>query len=212
MNSQVIGSGAERERAESVSAPVRLGAVPALADNFYARSDTGLHLASGPVPGEILVLTDAVPAQSRDRAVGLGKTQLAAWLGNGLMRNRTVDLLVWINASSRDSVLTGYAEAFAELGVDDMPESLDSAVRGLLEWLAAGSRPWLVVLDDLADYRDLEGLWPPGPARRVLVTTRVQAPPSGLSGRLVRVGSFSRREAVNYLVAALKHDPDLGLS
>src|SRR5215469_2999111 len=174
MNSQVIGSGAERARAESVSAPVRLGVVPALADSFHARSDTGLHLASGPVPGEILVLTDAAPAQSRDRAVGLGKTQLATWLANGLIRNRTVDLLVWINASSRDSVLTGYAQAFAELAVDDIPESPDWAARGLLEWLATGSRPWLVVLDDLGDYRDLEGLWPAGASRRVLVTTRIQ--------------------------------------
>ena len=212
MDSQVIGSGTAQVRAEQVSWPVQLGAMPALADNFYARPETGLGLSSAPLRGETVVLADADPATfgRQDRAGGVGKTQLAAWLAQGMLRGRVVDLLIWINASTRDNVIAGYTQALADLGLADVAGHPDSAVRGLLEWLAGATRPWLVVLDDLADPRDLEGLWPPGAGRRVLITTRGPAP-AGQSGRIVHVGPFSRREAVNYLMAALKHDPDLGL-
>ena len=60
------------------------------------------------------------------------------------------------------------------------------------------SRPWLVVLDDLADPANLEGLWPAGPAGRVLVTSAdATAVPRGV--RVVPVGPFSVREAISYL-------------
>jgi tetratricopeptide (TPR) repeat protein len=213
LDSRVIGSSAEYVPAQRTIWPVLLGPAPELADNFYPRPETGFNPASGPLPGEIVMLADADPAAAGDQDVtgGLGKTQIAAWLAHELVASRGVDLLIWINASSRDSVVTGYTQALADLGVGDGAESPDSAVRKLLEWLASASRPWLVVLDDLADYRDLEGLWPPGAARRVLVTTRTPALPGRQLGRVVQVGPFSRREAVNYLMAALKHDPDLGL-
>jgi tetratricopeptide (TPR) repeat protein len=125
------------------------------------------------------------------------------------MRRQAVDLLLWIDASSRDSVVAGYAQALADLGESDATESPASAVPRLLDWLAGASRPWLVVLDELADPSHMSGLWPPGAARRVLVTTANPAPLAGQNCRVVRIGPFSRREAVNYLTAALKHDPGL---
>jgi tetratricopeptide (TPR) repeat protein len=142
----------------------------------------------------------------------LGKTQIAAWHAHQLVRSRAVDLLVWIDASSRDAVVTGYAQALADLGESDATQSPASAVPRLLDWLASGSRPWLVVLDDLADPSHMSGLWPPGDMRRVLVTTATPAALTEQNGRVVRVGPFSRREAVNYLTAALKLDTGLGRS
>src|SRR6266508_1325711 len=49
-----------------------------------------------------------------------------------------------------------------------------AASGAVLAWLAATDRRWLVVLDDLADPKDLRGRWPNGPGGRVLVTTRRQ--------------------------------------
>jgi tetratricopeptide (TPR) repeat protein len=209
MESQVIGSAPDHVPADPLSWPVRSGSAPALDDNFYPRPETGLSLASGALPGETVVLTNAEPAAAGGQygAGGLGKTQIAAWHAHELVRSRAVDLLVWIAASSRDAVVTGYAQALADLGESDATETPASVVPRLLDWLATASRPWLVVLDGLADPSHMSGLWPPGAVGRVLVTAGTPAPLAGQSGRVVPVGPFSRREAVNYLTGALKHDP-----
>ena len=78
-----------------------------------------------------------------------------------------------------------------------------------VDWLGKTSRPWLVVLDDLRDAADLEGLWPSGPAGRVLITT---ANPAALAGEpqvlALPVPVFSTREAMGYLSGRLSTDPD----
>src|SRR5262249_30597222 len=138
--------------------------------------------------------------------------QLAAAAALELMRSRSVDLLVWVNASSRDAVLTGYAQALADLHIAELATDIESAGPMMIEWLASTDRPWLVVLDDLADQRDLVELWPQGADRRVLVTARSSAAmPPGPTVRVREIGPFSHRESVNYLTAALKEDPDLRL-
>src|SRR5215813_7230566 len=128
MESQVIGSAPDHVPVRRFSWPVRSGAVPVLDDNFYHRPETGLSLASGPLPGETVVLTDVEPAAGGGQrgAGGLGKTQIAAWHAHELVRSRAVDLLVWIDASSRDAVVTGYAQALADLGESDATESCAS--------------------------------------------------------------------------------------
>jgi hypothetical protein len=42
---------------------------------------------------------------------GVGKTQLAAGLARRVWRERSVDLLVWVPATSRDAIVAGYVEA-----------------------------------------------------------------------------------------------------
>jgi tetratricopeptide (TPR) repeat protein len=193
---------------------MRSGAIPPLADNFYLRPETGLGLAGELNPGEITVLADAGGdgAAADDAGAGtggVGKTQLAVDLARTLWANGTIDLLVWVRAASREAVVTGYAQALAEAGGGGSADPEAAAAR-FMEFLAATRRPWLVVLDDLADYRDLDELWPRGPAGRVVVTSReVNTTVNGHNRRTVPVGRFSRREAVNYLTTALKDDPDL---
>ena len=106
---------------------------------------------------------------------GTGKTQLAAALAHSVWGSGEVDLLAWVPACSRDAVITGYAQALAATGAANPGPDLDSAAASFLGWLAETSRPWLVVLDDLADLADLEGLWPHGRAGLVVVTTRLPA-------------------------------------
>jgi tetratricopeptide (TPR) repeat protein len=136
-----------------------------------------------------------------------GKTQLAAAFAESLWRSAGVDLLVWIDATSRDSVLSGYAAATAAATGRNQASSGESVAAQFLSWLAETSRPWLVVLDDLAAAATMDGLWPTGPAGRVLVTS---ADASAIPGsmRVVPVGQFSLREAVSYLSERLSDDPD----
>jgi len=65
-----------------------------------------------------------------------------------------------------------------------------------------------VVLDDLQDAADLDGLWPEGPSGRVLVTGSQSSLASGRRGtQVVPVGFYSVREALNCLTERLSVNP-----
>ena len=186
--------------------PARTGAVPALADGFVTRPETVPGLAEALVPGEVVVLADSQPGPGW--AGSCGKTQLAACLAGHLWRSGQVNLLAWVDASSRASVLSGYVEAAAAVGINPAGPAEDVAAR-LTGWMAQTTRPWLVVLDDLRDGADLDGLWPGGPAGRVLVTTPdADAVTSQPRAQVMPVAALSTREATNYLMNRLADDPD----
>jgi tetratricopeptide (TPR) repeat protein len=199
--------------------PIRSGAVPVLADGFRDRLETAPNLAAELPPGAAVGLIPdraAAPAASREPVAdpdpqdwlrSSGKTQLAVAFAESLWQSGGVDLLVWIEATSRASVLDGYAAATAAVTGREQVSSCESVAAQFLSWLAETSRSWLVVLDDLAGTANLDGLWPAGPAGRVLVTTaHAAAIPSGM--RVAPVGPFSMREAISYLSERLSADPD----
>ncbi|MDX3587277.1 tetratricopeptide repeat protein [Streptomyces europaeiscabiei] len=135
------------------------------------------------------------------------KTQLAAHYARTAWQAGTLDLLVWITASSRSAVVAGYAQAAVEiLGAD--PGDLEAA-RTFLAWLEPKPQPspcrWLVVLDDVADPVDLRGWWPPAsPHGRTLATTRRKdAALTGAGRRLIEIGLFTETQALAYLTSAL---------
>ncbi len=138
---------------------------------------------------------------------GTGKTQLAAALAHQLWDSRGVDLLTWVKASNRNAILTGYALTLAELGATDPGDDLPTAAQRFLAWLSRTERRWLVVLDDLADPADLEGLWPAGTDGRVVVTARQGGTLAAPNRRIAPVPAFSTREALAYLSARLATDP-----
>jgi tetratricopeptide (TPR) repeat protein len=199
--------------------PVRSGAVPVLADGFSARPETAPDLTAALPAGAAVALVpdrvaapDAFPGpvagpDALDWLRSSGKTQLAAGFAESLWQSGAVDLLVWIEATSRASVLSGYAAATAAATGRDQACSSESVAAQFLSWLEETSRSWLVVLDDLADPADLDGLWPIGPAGRVLVTCAdAAAVPRRM--RAVPVGPFSVRESISYLNGRLAADPD----
>ncbi|MEU1408532.1 tetratricopeptide repeat protein [Streptomyces sp. NPDC005728] len=159
---------------------------------------------------------DTVRGQVLSGMGGVGKTQLAADYARTAWRAGELDVLVWITASNATAATSGYAQAAVELlGAD--PADRETAARAFLAWLEpkANATPcrWLVVLDDVTDPADLNGLWPPvGPHGRTLVTTRRQDAALALAGRLIRVGLFTEAESLAYLTAALgareRHEPD----
>ena len=118
-----------------------------------------------------------------------------------------MDLLTWVKASNRNAILTGYALTLAELGAADPGDDLLTGAQRFLAWLSRTERRWLVVLDDLADPADLEGLWPTGTDGRVVVTARRDDTLAAPNRRIAPVASFSTREALAYLTARLATDP-----
>ncbi len=212
MDSQGSGHKAAAGLASQVVWPVRLGTVPPLAAAFNPRPETGLGLAGSLVPGELTVLNPAPDEGNPDPLAamgGTGKTQLAAALAHSLWQAGAVEALVWLTASSRDALIAGYAQALSDLGIAEPGVDPAVAATRFLAWLARATRPWLVVLDDLADPADLEGLWPQGPAGHVVVTSRLDSAALRAPGRrIVPIGAFSRREAISYLTASLYDNPD----
>ena len=156
--------------------PIRSGTVPALADGFSARLETAPGLAAALSAGAAVALvpdraaaTAAFPGQvaavdAQDWLRSSGKTQLAAAFAESLWQSGGVDLLVWIEATSRASVLSGYAAATAAVTGREQASSCESVAAQFLSWLGETSRSWLVVLDDLVGPANLDGLWPARPA------------------------------------------------
>ncbi|WP_156893457.1 NB-ARC domain-containing protein [Actinokineospora enzanensis] len=178
-----LHAGAAAERARC-----RFGQVPPRVAGFQPR----------PVAGGGLVLVGMG---------GAGKTQIAADLAHAA-REAGTEVVAWVNAASRDRVITAYTELAHRIsGVERAP---DDAVSWLLGWLDTAPS-WLVVLDDAGSPDEVRGLVPAAtPTGRVVVTTRHR----GVAWRtfdrqVVEVGLFSAEQARECLTAWLAREPHL---
>ena len=174
--------------------PIRVGIPPRLAVAFQERP--GLRRAVEEPLAENGPVTVVVAGDG-----GTGKTQLAAavFAGSG---DAGFDLRLWIRATSRNELLTAYAEAAGAVraippGSTEADPQRDAAA--FLSWLDSTDRTWLVVLDDLAEPGDARGLWPQGRSGRVVVTTRRRDVVRVAGARLVTVGVFTPAESMAYL-------------
>ena len=192
----------------SVTWPVRTGAVPPLAEAFALRTDSLPRIEAILAPGVVVAFVPDAQGDPDGWLRSCGKTQIAAHLTQTLWQSRGIELFAWVDASSRASALSGYLEAAARLGLDDGHDAEQVAAR-FLGWLGSTVRPWLVVLDDVRDPADLDGLLPGGPAGRALITA---AHPGVVAGWpqvvAVAVPAFSPRESMAYLYERLSTDPD----
>jgi tetratricopeptide (TPR) repeat protein len=187
------------------------GIIPPLAEAYFQRLETGIDLKSGLFPGETVVLTHGGDSDATSVAMGgTGKTQLAVEFTHALRAARAVDVLVWVTASSRDTVSAGFARAAGAVGAGDPDADAREAAARFTGWLARTERRWALILDDLADLADLDGLWPAGPNGQIVITTRLPAAAFGVGAhaaasglRIAPVGGFSRREALSYLGSRL---------
>jgi tetratricopeptide (TPR) repeat protein len=192
------------------------GAVPPLVDGYYARTESGPDLAGTLRPGEIAVLMhgDETPSAPITQG-GTGKTQLAVEFTHALWKARTVEILIWVTASSREAVITSFAQAANTVDAANPTEGAEVAAARFVTWLAHTRRPWALVVDDLREPNDLADLWPSGQAGRIVITCSLMA--SELAGipalakattRIIPIGGFSRREALSYLTSRLTDYPD----
>ncbi|HMG62945.1 MAG TPA: ATP-binding protein, partial [Streptosporangiaceae bacterium] len=196
--------------------PVRSGTIPLVAGGFTHRPETGPGPWDALRPGATVVLGPADPGDP----AGTGKTHLAAAFAERLWAAGQLDLLAWLDAGSRDAIVSGYARALTDVRVAAPAGRPEAAAGRFLAWLSATSRRWLVVLDGLADPADADGLWPHGPAGQVLVTTglpgvRPHPAPAAAADRDARrvrehqeigLPAFSQREALSYLSDRLNDD------
>lgn len=203
--------------------PVLSGSVPALAPGYTRRPETGQGQWDAPHPGTTVVLgPDGGPRASARCRGGNGKSQLAAAFARELWAGGDLDLLVWLDAGSRDRIVAGYSSALTDIRVAAPPGKPEAAAARFLDWLRDTGRRWLVVLDGLAEPADAEGLWPHGPNGQALVTTQLPRLSPALTtpardGRdattpatepiSVPISAFSQREAVQYLSDRLNDDP-----
>ena len=190
--------------------PVKLsGSVPPLAESFHQRPETGLDLRAGLYPGDTVVLTHGEETASAPAAQGgTGKTQIAVAFSHALWGARAVDALVWVPATSREAIVTGFAEGARTVGAADQALPAEAAAGRFTGWLAHTRRPWALILDDLASLADLEDLWPAGPAGQVVITTGLPDAAFPAGPRIAPVGRFSRREVLAYLSSRLTDFPE----
>jgi tetratricopeptide (TPR) repeat protein len=216
-------------------APFRVGMIPALADGFLPRTETAPRLPSALIPGAVVVLAPEGPAaadasgspgslagspgpsagaaasatgggMAADWAGVTGKTQIAAAYADAF--HRVGAGIIWAQAGSRVSLLASYASAAPKLGID-ASQGADSAARHLMAALAQTAQPCLVVLDDLRDPADVQGLIPRGPACMTHITTADgRLIPGSWRAQIVPVSPFSAREAMSYLRGRLRSDWD----
>ncbi len=189
----------------------RVGEVPPLVDGFTDRPDTaGGFFVDTLVPGSALALVPGSGSAERlpDWLTASGKTQIAVMIAESLWRSRAIDALIWISATSRASVLSGFVQAsVAATGIEPTGTAESVAAR-FISWLGETSQRWLVVLDDVQETTDLEGLWPGGAAGRLLVTSNQTAIASARHRmQVIPVGSYSAREALNGLSERLSANP-----
>ncbi|MEU0212926.1 tetratricopeptide repeat protein [Streptomyces canus] len=183
--------------------PQNVGTVPRPSIGFQARAEAA-QLRS--------FLDDGIDTGATGLVLsglgGVGKTQLAADYARTVWREGKADVLVWVDATDRSAVLDTYAHAGEMLCRADKRER-DRAAEMFLEWLEESpGRPrcrWLVVLDDVVDPGDVDGLWPPPHAQgRTLVTTRRRDAALVGEGRpRIDIGTFTPDEATAYLITAL---------
>src|SRR6266542_3401103 len=108
-------------------------------------SGGGGHVATSGGPAGLAASGGLSPSGGRAHLAasgGSGKTQLAAALAHQLWDNRAVALLVWVKASSRSAILTGYALTLAELGAADAGDDLLTGAQRFLAWLSSTERRW----------------------------------------------------------------------
>ncbi len=195
--------------------PVRSGLVPPLADGFVARSESVPGLEPALVPGAAVALVPArqstVPGAESgkpDWPGSSGKTQLAVQFAESLWRTRQIDLLVWVVATDRASILSGFAAAAADATGRAPSGNADLLAVRFISWLHETDRPWLVVIDGLTDARDIDGLLPTGPGGRTMITAaHLSALPASSQLTVLPVPGLSRREGLSYLMGRLTADP-----
>jgi tetratricopeptide (TPR) repeat protein len=188
---------------------IRVGVIPPIAPGFAARAEMARSVVGMLSAGTSVVLAPASSfAEGRRNWLGAsGKTQLAAYAAEALWRSAAIDVLVWVNASDRAAMLSGYVQASVAVTGLEPADGSESVAARFLGWLGGTSQQWLVVLDDLPDTKELDDLWPTGPSGRVLVTTP-RVPLISVPGRQVLpIGLYSVREALDGVTERLNATP-----
>ncbi|MFD3979666.1 tetratricopeptide repeat protein [Streptomyces griseus] len=187
-------------RDASAQKPRLIGLMPPAADAFQDRGMTNTPTVYGQEAGSgVAVLTGMG---------GVGKTQIAARRARQALDQNSVDLVVWVTATSRQNIRLTYGRAGVIVAGAE-PTDPEAAPEVFQAWLNTTDCRWLIVLDNLLDPTDLRSLWPPErPGGHVIVTTQRRDPALRTSTRrVIDVGPFTSEQSLDYLTRRFQiHD------
>src|SRR5579875_2555760 len=202
------------------SIPFR-GAVPAQAEScrgpgepgeFIPEAVTVVAQHDGTPPPAPVLLSGIIPPLADPY---FRRTETATELSAGPVPGQTVVLTHGEETAAAPAAQGGTGKTQLAAGFARALRAAQAVAVRFAAWLAHTTRPWALIIDDLADPADLEGLWPAGPAGQVVITTRLPPKAFGAGSqagaadpRIVPVGGFSRREALAYLGSRLTDHPD----
>lgn len=200
--------------AEAVSRTWVVGVLPPVARGFLMREQVGI-MAAYLEAGKSVVLAGMG---------GVGKSQIAGWYARSVGDEQQdgedqLDLVVWVDAATRSSVVSTYAQAYEEVvasrvrahhasaGRTGDPAEQQKAAEKFVNWMSTTDRSWLVVLDGAPSLGEVSGLLPDvAPSRRLVVTTRSRSAAWHTDSRvLIEVDQFTPEQALAYLRGALGH-------
>src|SRR6201994_1913850 len=122
--------------AEQATQRFRVGEVPPLAEGYTDRPDTARGIVEMLVPGKTLALVPGSPfAEGPQNWLGAcGKTQIAVIIAETLWRSGAIDMLIWINATSRAAVLSAFIEASVAASGIKPTGTAESIVARFIGW------------------------------------------------------------------------------
>ncbi|MFF5217335.1 FxSxx-COOH system tetratricopeptide repeat protein [Micromonospora sp. NPDC000442] len=127
---------------------------------------------------------------------GVGKSQIAL---EYVHRFRTAyDLVFWIEADPKALVDSSLVDLGERMG---LPEAVNipAAIRQVHDTLIRGDRypRWLLVFDNVADYREIEEFLPQGGRGHIIITARERTWEE--SAETIEISPFSRAESIEHL-------------
>jgi hypothetical protein len=125
---------------------------------------------------------------------GVGKTQIAAEYA--YRHRHHYDVVWWVPADDPDEIRNALLTLSRRLGFTENRDA-KASTQALREWLAGVDKHWLLIFDNVGDYRDVEGCIPSGGSGRILITSR--NPHWKQCARTREVDTFSRDESVEFL-------------
>ncbi|MFI7134138.1 NB-ARC domain-containing protein [Nonomuraea sp. NPDC050153] len=105
---------------------------------------------------------------------GVGKTLLAASYAWACQAERW-PVVAWVAAETADQIVTGLAALAERLGQRQADDDAAAAAARAKAWLAATTRPALLVFDNATDVVEVRRWCPTTGATRVVITTRNRA-------------------------------------
>jgi tetratricopeptide (TPR) repeat protein len=138
---------------------------------------------------------------------GTGKTTLAIQYAEAHTDRYS---LIWlIHARNAENVQTGLAELAAALHPANRQLTISDAAEWAFEWLRL-NQSWLLILDDVADVRDIESLLAIPSQGHILITTRVTTHRTGGEAHWLYVDALEPAASVELITRVTGKNDDAG--
>ncbi len=131
---------------------------------------------------------------------GIGKTQTA--LEYAYRYRDEYHFVLWVNATTRDELITSYLELATLLQLPERGEQDQNVIVAAVKAWFVAHDGWLVIFDNADELALVEDFLPPGGNGHVLLTMRAQAP--GMLGSAIEVEQMDPQEGMVLLLRRAK--------